>query len=71
MQIRQMIDEAVFSLQSEGIYRMPNHDDAVAVVEGVTRRLQRGDLTIQEPAHGFGGEYTFRSETRLGSKPIG
>lgn len=68
MRVRHAAESVESSLRALGVSHLRNDDDASAVAALVRRNLWGTDLVVEEPLHNFGGEYTFRSASRLAPK---
>jgi len=68
MRVRHAAQSVEFGLKSSGVYHLRNEEDASAIAALVRINLRDSDLVVEEPLRGFGGEYTFRSASHLGSK---
>lgn len=68
--VRHKADSVESMLRQQGVYHVPNDEPGFcfAVGEELRRRYPNSDLKIEAPRLNFGGEYTFSSASRLGTK---
>ena len=73
LEIRHKADSVESVLKKYGICRVPNDVPGfcAAVAEVLRRRYPDSDLICEAPPRNFGGEYTFRSASHLGTKDTG
>lgn len=70
MRVRHKAELVESGLRQSGVSFLQNDEDGYAVYEEVTRMLRGTDLQVESPRFRFGGEYVFRSESRLDGKRV-